>query len=286
MFNLKKIKNFFISKKNVHEIQSNKDLHLLEKTLKKEKLFCIDTEFDWRTTYIPKLSLIQIGFKKEIFIVDCLKLNPANILRKPLQSDEYLKIFHSIKSDTIVLKNCLNISTKNVFDIQLAEKKLNKGKIESYAKIVLKYIGKKLDKTETNSNWLKRPLKESQISYAINDVKYLIEIFELQKKLLDKRNKLNEVLQDSAFEAKLGNQDIKISRLKKKKKKLNNIEKKIFLWRENLARKENIPPGYLFKDKHLPELSRLSKDDTKLKKRLYKIIGNSKWTENFIFEIL
>jgi ribonuclease D len=286
MLYFKKIKNFFISKKNVYEIQSNKELHLLEKTLKKEKLFCIDTEFDWRTTYIPKLSLIQIGFKKEIFIIDCLKLNPAKILIESLESDEYLKIFHSVKSDTIVLKNCLNISTKNVFDVQIAEKKLNKGKIESYAKIVLKYIGKKLDKTETNSNWLKRPLKESQIRYAVNDVKYLIEIFELQKKLLDKRNKLNETLQDSALEAKLGNQDIKISRLKRKKKKLNDIEKKIFLWRENLARKENIPPGYLFKDKYLSELSRLSKDDTKLKKRLYKIIGNSKWTENFIFEIL
>ncbi len=286
MLNLKKIKNFFLSKKKIYKIQSSKGLNLLKKTLEKEKLFCIDTEFDWRTTYIPKLSLIQIGFEKEIFVVDCLKINPVKILKESLESDEYFKIFHSIKSDTTVLKNCLGISTKNVFDIQIAEKILNAGKIESYAKIVSKYIGNTLDKSETNSNWLKRPLKESQIKYAINDVRYLIEIFKLQKKLLNKKNKLNKVLQDSESEAKLGNQDIKVSRLQKKKKKLNNIEKKIFLWRENLARKENIPPSYLFKDKHLSELSRLSKNDTKLKKRVYKIIGNSEWTENFIFEIL
>ena len=42
----------------------------------------------------------------------------------------------------------------NVFDVQVAEKILS-GKIENYANIVEKYTKVKLDKNETNSNWLK-----------------------------------------------------------------------------------------------------------------------------------
>ena len=40
---------------------------------KNEKILGIDTEFDWRTTYIPKLSLLQISTRKHIFLIDCLR---------------------------------------------------------------------------------------------------------------------------------------------------------------------------------------------------------------------
>ena len=33
-----------------------------------------------------------------------------------------------------------------------------------------------LKKEETNSNWLRRPLSENQINYALDDVDYLLEI--------------------------------------------------------------------------------------------------------------
>ena len=36
---------------------------------------------------------------------------------------------------------------------------MNQGEVKSYAKLVSKYIGKYLDKSETNSNWLKKTLK-------------------------------------------------------------------------------------------------------------------------------
>ena len=48
-----------------------------------------------------------------------------------------------------MLKNCLEIDSRNVFDIQVAEKNMNQGEVKSYAKLVSKYIGKYLDKSET-----------------------------------------------------------------------------------------------------------------------------------------
>ena len=72
--------------------------------------------------------------------------------------------------------------TKNVFDIQIADKILSNGEIESYGKIVKKFFFVDLKKTETNSNWLKRPLTQDQVNYALEDVDYLLEIFYYQKK--------------------------------------------------------------------------------------------------------
>ena len=58
---------------------------------------------------------------------------------------------------------------------------MNQGEVKSYAKLVSKYIGKYLDKSETNSNWLKRPLNQNQVKYAANDVDYLLDIFIYKK---------------------------------------------------------------------------------------------------------
>ncbi len=282
MFFTSRLKNLFQKKKCILNIEKSEDIFQLKHAFEKEKIFCLDTEFDWRSTYFPKLSLVQLGFKNEIYILDCLKINPKNILKEPLESLDYFKIFHAARSDTTVLNSCLEVKAKNIFDIQIAEKKIGSGDIESYAKLVSKYMRKNLDKNETNSNWLKRPLDLNQLNYAAKDVEYLIDIFYMQKKILNKRGLLKTVLEDSENEAKLGNQDIKIARLKKVKRKFTYRQKKMFLWREDTARLENIPPSFLFKDKYLSKLSMLKEDEINLKSKIMKIIGDTKWTENFI----
>ena len=48
-------------KRNSHFIFSKNDLDFLDSELSKSKILGIDTEFDWRTTYFPNLSLVQIA---------------------------------------------------------------------------------------------------------------------------------------------------------------------------------------------------------------------------------
>ena len=62
-------------------ISDSEGLRTLDYELSKCTLLGIDTEFDWRTTYFPKLSLIQISTKKYLFLIDCLKVNPENTLK-------------------------------------------------------------------------------------------------------------------------------------------------------------------------------------------------------------
>ena len=166
----------------------------------------------------------------------------------------------------------MQIEVDQVFDIQIAERFLTGGNNQNYAAIVANYFPVKLSKSETNSDWLKRPLSKKQISYAANDVRFLIDIFEKQKKKLISMNKYNDVLNASKKEANLGNQDLHISRLAK----LSNAkqkEKNLFMWRENLAIKKNIPSSFIFKDKHLKEILKVYKSSDGLKK-LTNLIGS------------
>lgn len=277
--NFKKRKPFFyISKKS--------ELIKLENEFSKANLLGVDCEFDWRRTYFPKLSTIQIVINEKLFLIDCLKVNPHNFLQKAFEDNKILKIFHSARSDATVLSKCLNIITKNVFDIQVAEKKLINGDIESYGKLVERYFRIKLNKNETNSNWLKRPLSESQIKYALEDVDFLIEIFELQKKKLLKKNIFNEVLYLSEIEVNLGNKSLKEIRVKKLKNKISKRNLDIFKWREDLALQANVPPAYIFKDNKIKELSKIISNDSKARKNIMKIIGDTNLTDSFISKFL
>jgi ribonuclease D len=250
-----KLSFYFLPKKEIYLIESDEDKIFVQNCLEEESLIGLDTEFDWRTTYFPKLSLLQISTESKILLIDCIKCKDLKYLKKILENPNTLVIFHSSRSDTTVLNTNLNIKVQNVFDIQIAEKKFHGGDIKNYGAIVKKYFSIDLDKSETNSNWLKRPFSQNQLTYAADDVAFLIKIYKKQLKMLNKLNLTKEVFRDSGNEASSGNQDLSVSRLKKLKR-ASKLQKDIFSWRENYASKKNIPPSHIFKDKHLKDLAK------------------------------
>ena len=280
------IRRKLLQRKKVHYISNKTQLSELDTELRSLNLFGLDTEFDWRTTYFPKLSMVQISSLKNIFLIDCLLINPSTVLKKHLENKEKLKIFHSARSDATVLSNCIEAQTSNVFDIQMAEKLISSNQIEAYGKIVNKYYGIKLLKSETNSNWLRRPLTKNQISYAKDDVYYLIEIYKLQRKILKKRNLLNEAFTNSKKEVTYGNKPLKEIRFKRQEKRLSQRNQKIFIWREEIAEAANLPPSFIFKEKYLGKLSKINSKDTSAKKKIMSIIGDSEITQKFIKDFL
>lgn len=252
---LKKINFFLKKKKEIYLIESIDDKAFVEDSLLNEKLIGIDTEFNWRKTYFPELSLLQISTESQILLIDYLKFKSLSFLKKILESNQRLIIVHSSRSDATVLSTNLKIKLKNTFDIQLAEKEINGGFIKNYGSIVSTYSGYKLDKSETNSNWLKRPLKGKQLEYAANDVNFLIPIYKKQIKKLKKRDKVKKVMLDSRKEVEKGNQELHISRLKKLKR-ASNDERDIFIWRERQASIKNLPPSFIFEDKFLKQITK------------------------------
>lgn len=271
-------------KKKIFFINNKKSLDIFFSELEKSSIIGIDTEFDWRNTYFPKLSIMQVSSLKKIFLIDCLKIHDLDYMKEIVTKNNIRCIFHSVRSDSTVLSKSLGIKLQNVFDIQLADTIINSCNIKSYGKIVKDYLGLKIDKSETNSNWLKRPLTSSQLKYCSEDVNYLIDIYKIQKRMLSSKNLFSKVLDASKKEANLGNSNLIDLRLRKNSK-FSSLEKKIFIWRENLAIAKNVPPSYLFKDNQIFKLSKFSLKDENLKKKIMAVIGDTFLTNDFIKRI-
>ena len=247
--------------KEVLFIQDGSSLEVVMKNLESEKQLAIDTEFIWRDTYFPKLSLIQIATYNKIYIFDCLSLD-ISVIKKVFSNKNILKIFHSIRGDSSVIFNCLGIKIENIFDTQIAEDVLaqNSGTQISYKKLVKKYFFKSISKSETNSDWERRPLKKKQLDYAAEDVRFLHSMMEIQTKKLVRSNKLDHFFSICDEENKLGQEDFSFSRLKRLKKRNRNISSKeieIFIWREDQAKQHNVPPSHIFDDRHLKKLKKI-----------------------------
>ena len=282
---LKKTWFYLKNKKTIFFIDTEDDVDFLIHSLENKTILGIDTEFDWRTTYFPILSLIQIATTNKIFLIDCLKCKKLEKLKSILEDQERVIIFHSSRSDATVLYTNLKFKVKNVYDIQAAEKIISGGDTKNYASLVKKYFNFSLIKSETNSNWLKRPLSDDQIEYAADDVNFLIEIYKKQLKILKKLSQDKKAFEYSMKESSLGNQDLLVSRLKKLKNK-SKLTKSIFIWRERYASKKNIPPSYIFRDNKLKDLTNEIKLNNMNKKNLIKFFRDKDDLDAFLKEML
>ncbi len=278
---LKKLGFNLKNKKTIYLVESEEDEDFVKESLEEEKYIGIDTEFNWRNTYFPELSLLQISTSSKIFLIDYLKCKKLGYLNPILEDKTKTIVMHSSRSDTTVLNTNLKIKLNNCFDIQIAEKYINGGEIKNYGFLVAKYFGYELDKSETNSNWLKRPLTNKQLKYAADDVNFLIPIYQKQLKVLKKLKKDKEAITEFRKEALLGNQDLYISRLKKLKK-ASKEERDIFFWREKHASEKNLPPSYIFEDKFLKTISKKIKNKKEQPQEFLKFFKDNSSAKDFL----
>ena len=105
---------------------------------------------------------------------------------KPLLETN-LVIGHNLKFDSKFLKHHLGIILYNIYDTYLAEIVLSGGLyvgkqgVLKLSDLVFKYCGQRLSKEEQQGFRYGVPLTNEQKQYAINDLKYLPEIFKQQQ---------------------------------------------------------------------------------------------------------
>jgi ribonuclease D len=106
------------------------------------------------------------------------------------------KIFHSCREDIEAIYAWTNKEMINLFDTQVANSFLDGDYAIGYQGLVEQELGIILNKNETRSNWIRRPLSDSQLKYAALDVEYLIYLYEAQKKQLINASKIDWLNQD------------------------------------------------------------------------------------------
>ena len=177
-------------------IDSIEDLAFLNQELLRRPHVAIDTEFRRTTKDNIRLALLQVNDEEEIYLIDAIKIRDPGKHASFLFSDSVVKILHSCKEDLEAIFSWTSKEIVNIFDTQIANSFLDGEYTIGYQGLVEQELGIVLDKNETRSNWIRRPLSDSQLKYAALDVEYLIHLYKLQKEELSKSNKLIWLEQD------------------------------------------------------------------------------------------
>src|SRR5262245_41929560 len=135
-----------------------------------------DTEFVPEYTFAPQLCLIQVATDKVLAAIDplvCGDLTPFwNIVVDPNRE----VVVHAGKEEMSFCRNSADRTPQHLFDVQLAAGLVGLGYPLSLDNLLQKLSSDhRLKKTETRTDWRKRPLSTRQIDYALDDVKHLLD---------------------------------------------------------------------------------------------------------------
>ena len=137
----------------------------------------IDTEFMRSSTYYPHAGLIQVGDGKGCYLIDPLAIDDLSSLAVLMTHPATVKVIHSCSEDLEVFRFLLGVVPSPLMDTQIAAAYANMGFSLGYAALINDQLGIALDKGETRSDWMQRPLSQSQLHYAALDVAYLLIVY-------------------------------------------------------------------------------------------------------------
>ncbi len=155
----------------------------------------IDTEFVRERTFYPLPALIQVSDSEGVMLIDVTALERLSPLAEILAANAPLKVMHAFSEDLEVLAIAAGCEPDAVFDTQLAGAFCGYGYSLGYRGLVEAMLGIHVDKGETRSDWLRRPLSPAQLRYAALDAEHLLPMYQklnAQLAALDRRPWLEE----------------------------------------------------------------------------------------------
>jgi ribonuclease D len=133
----------------------------------------LDTEFMRVRTYWPELALVQAADGTAAGLIDPLALPGLDGIGALLVDPSRRLVMHSASEDLIALKPWCTGPIAGLYDTQVAAAFAGLGPGMGYQRLVAALLGVELAKSETRSDWMRRPLSDEQLAYAAADVEHL-----------------------------------------------------------------------------------------------------------------
>jgi len=252
-------------------IESDRALEELLEQANKFDAVAIDTEFMRRNTFYPQVALLQLCFDGKAWLIDPLKIHEPEVLVDFMLNPGIVKILHSASEDLEVFQQWLGVLPQPMFDTQRAAALLGRGFGLGYRTLVEDICGVVLDKGETRSDWLQRPLTQSQCDYAALSVTHLLNVWFKLRDECETHSKLQWVFDDAndacnALASNAGDYYKKIKSAWKLQPRQLATLIAVCDWREYTARKKDKPRSWIIDDKAcyaLAEHGAASWDDLK-----------------------
>ncbi|MAK81668.1 ribonuclease D [Phenylobacterium sp.] len=245
--------------------------------LKGQPFVAVDTEFMRETTYWPKLCLIQAATPTDEAVIDPMAEGMALEPFLEIMRDEtILKVFHAARQDVEIFNN-LKAMPRPLFDTQVAGMAAGFGEQIAYDALVRQMLKIELDKSSRFTDWARRPLADSQLTYALADVTHLARLYPMLRERLEKENRLVWVTDEMQALTDPANYDVvpenAWKRLKPRRHtaKYLAVYKAVAAWRERTAQHRDQPRGRILKDEAIDEVATQAPTDAAALDRLRSV---------------
>lgn len=240
-------------------IQQQKDLENILHLMGQTSIYGLDTEFIKVDTFWPKLGVFQINVAGQVFLLDGTSLDLSAFWNKLFHAQQ--NIFHACSEDIdLIYHYSQQKSLSNVFDTQIGMSFLGHGLQVSYQNALKHMLDVDIDKDQTRSDWLARPLSSEQLTYAANDVLYLMNLSNKIQQELSDRHLLDFALEDCRHLTHEIGQETPVELLyhdignyRHSRRQLMQLQQ-LAVWREQMVKALNYPRSFILKNSTLIDL--------------------------------
>ena len=231
-------------------------------------MIAFDTEFIGEESFRPKICLVQISTAERVALLDPLAGVDPMPIYELVADNSVLTLVHAGEQDLMAVKQAINGNANHVVDTQIAASLIGLPWPSSLGNTIEHLTGFHIDKAHTFTEWDRRPLSKSQLRYAADDVRYLPLVWSHIKEQLERENRLNWAMQESATqlagepEFDPDRQMRRASRGEPLKPAVKTILRELVLLRRELAQAEDQPQRTMLSDGALMELVRRKPDNT------------------------
>ncbi|WP_434524977.1 ribonuclease D [Photorhabdus asymbiotica] len=248
---------------NYQLITTDAQLQQVCERAKEYAKIALDTEFVRTRTYYPQLGLIQLYDGEQLSLIDPLNITNWQPFRELITNPQILKFLHAGSEDLEVFLNAFQCLPEPMIDTQVLAAFIGHPLSCGFAALVAEYIHVELDKSESRTDWLARPLSEKQCEYAAADVYYLLPLADIL---------ITATTQAGYMEAVIGECEL-ISQRRREilapecaYKQIGNIcqlrpqqlacLKMLAAWRLNQARERNLAVNFVIREENLWQVAR------------------------------
>lgn len=230
--------------------------------IRESGVVAFDTEFVSESTYRPELGLLQFATDTRSAAVDPLAVGDLSAWWDIMADDQTTVIVHGGQAEIRFCLHLIGRPPRDLFDIQIAEGFRGRSYPLSYAAIVQRVLNQQVDGSQTRTDWLRRPLSSDQLTYALEDVEHVMEIWRTQTDWLQQRDRLSwalaemqrmidDIVADDAMPPWQ-----RLSGAHKLSRRELAVLQKLAAWREQEAAFRNRPTRRILRDDLLIDLAK------------------------------
>lgn len=245
-------------------IDNNQKLADLLTRLDSAPWITLDTEFIREKTYFPRLCLIQIASADTLACIDPLQIDDLKPFLDWLNEPQRLKVLHAAWQDLEIFHHLSGKVPSPIFDTQVAAAVLGMGDQLGYARLVEHLLGVALDKSQSRTDWARRPLTDKQLEYAIDDVRHLRDAYLMLQSQLEQLGRLKwldkpfrKLSDPTSYEVDPRTVWQRVKGLQVLKPRQLAVLRELAAWREERALQKNIPRRWIVSDEILLDMAKM-----------------------------